>query len=249
MSGRYWPYFLDGLRYPEIQHHGPLALLAEAEGHELDRLYDSGLMVRDQFFPDRAEKESVIIHGRARGVPRHFLENDGQYRRRVVRAWAWQWLAGRHWGLSTIFAEYGFPKIVLTPLTGPYHWAEFDIDVHSPNGGSLGDDVWDLIYWIVFEYKRASAMLRTPRLVKTIRGRIKIKTALSAGEIVTLYPPPAKPAVTTAKLYSGGKSITHEQWRLGCDYCKYLPPPKFETTATINRAAITHEYWTLGGHA
>lgn len=248
MNKRYWKYFLNTLRYPEIQHGGALALLAEAEGGELDRLYDSGLKLRDQFLPALAEKESVQLHGRARGLPRHFLENDAQYRTRVLKAWAWQHLAGRHWGLHKIFAEYGFSKIRLTNLSG-VHWAEFDLDIESPAGGSLGDDVWDLAYWLIFEYKRASAMLRTLRLVKRIQGRAVIRAALAAGEIFTLYPPPAKPAVPAARLFSGGKPVTHEQWRLGCDYCQYLPPPVFETPATINRAAITHEYWTLGGNA
>lgn len=247
MSARYWPYFLNQVRYPEIQHQGALALLAEAEGLELDRLYQAGLDLREQHFPARAEKESVLIHGQARGVPRHFLENDAQYRRRVVKAWAWQQLAGRHWGLHKIFAEYGFPNTTITPLSGPNHWAEFDIDVRSPDGGSLAEDVWELLFWIVFEYKRASAMLRSLRLVKTYRGVVKIKAAPVVGEIITLYPPPAKPQPGRAVLYGGGKSISHERWRIGCSYCGHLPPT-IKTPLSVRRSAVTHEYWQLGGN-
>jgi hypothetical protein len=214
MSGRYWKYFLDGLRYPEIQHGGALALLAEAEGGELDRLYEAGLGLRDQFFPARAENESVRIHGRARGVPSHRIENDEQYRLRVVNAFAWQRLAGRHWGLHRIFAEYGFPIISLKNLTGD-HWAEFDLEVESPAGGGLGEDVWELVCWLIFEYKRASAMLRTPRLVKRVSGRISIRMAAIAGETITLYPPPPRPAPAALVLPAAGAPITHERWTLG----------------------------------
>ena len=212
MNRRYWKYFLDGLRYPEIQHHGALALLAEAEGGELDRLYDSGLMIRDQFFPAKGEKESVLIHGKSRGVPRHFLENDVQYRSRVMNAWAWQHLAGRHWGLHKIFAEYGFPIISLTNLSGEYHWAEFDIEVEIPPGTGLGEEVFDLIFWIVFEYKRASAMLRTLRVLKRARGQIHIQMATAAGEHLTVYPLPPEFPVTRAAARVKLAPLTHETW-------------------------------------
>lgn len=245
MKRRYWAYFLDTLRYPEIQHHGSLALLAEAEGGELERLYESAQKMRDQFFPGLAEKEAVIIHGQARGVPRHFLESDDQYRTRVLKAWPWQNMAGRHWGLHKIFTEYGFPVIRLTNLSGDDHWAEFDLDVESPPGAAVDELTWDLVLWIVFEYKRASAMLRTMRLVKVCRGRVVIKMAPVIGELITLYPAPSKPAETRATLYSGGLSITHERWRLGCSYCGHLPPV-FKTPLPINRTIVTHEYWQLG---
>lgn len=207
----YWKYFLNQLRYPEIQRHGPLALLAEAEGGELDRLYNSGLKVREQFFPALAEKESVLIHGRSRGIPRHFLENDGQYRSRVLNAWNWQYLAGRHWGLHQIFSEYGFPVITLTNLKDD-HWAEFDIEVEIPPGLDLGEDVFDLIYWIIFEYKRASAMLRTLRVLKRARGRFHIALTPVTGERLIVYPPAPELPVTRAAVTIKAAPLTHETW-------------------------------------
>ncbi len=210
MTRRYWKYFLDILRYPEIQHHGPLALLAEAEGGQLDRLYDSGLKLRDQFFPGRAEKESVLNHGRARGLPRHFLEDDSQYRRRVVKAWAWQYLAGRHWGLHQIFEEYGFPVITLTNLSGPYHWAEFDLEVESPPGRELSEEVFELIYWLIFEYKRASAMLRTFRLLKRASGRLAVKMVTLTAERITVYPPAPNLPLTRPQLVPALVPVIHE---------------------------------------
>ena len=214
MTRRYWPYFLDTLRYPEIQHHGPLALLAEAEGHELDRLYDSGQKLRDQFFPALGENESVVIHGRGRGIPRHFLEKDSQFRTRVLNAWSWQHLAGRHWGLHKIFAEYGFPIITLENLKGEYHWAEFDIEVEIPPGVGLDEQVFDLIYWIVFEYKRASAMLRTLRFLKRALGKIHIAMAVLQGERHIVYPPAPELPVTSAPLKFKMALLAHETWTI-----------------------------------
>jgi hypothetical protein len=213
MSRNYWKYFLDTVRYPQIQRPGPLALLAEAEGGELDRLYQSGLGLRDQFFPARAENESVAIHGRARGIPRHFLENDEQYRRRVIKAWAWQRLAGRHWGLYQIFAEYGFPIISLSNLSGE-RWAEFDIEVEIPSGQGFTDEVHDLILWLVFEYKRASAMLRGLRLVKRTRGRLVIACGILSGEYLTLYPKPPEDLISEGEIKIMAAPLEHEHWSL-----------------------------------
>jgi len=213
MKRRYWKYFLDTLRYPEVQHPGPLSLLAEAEGAELDSLYDSGLKLRDQFFPAKAEKESVILHGRSRGVPRHFLENDSQYRSRVLNAWGWQHLAGRHWGLYKIFAEYGFPIITLDRLTGA-HWAEYDIEVEIPPGIPLSEEVFDLIYWIFFEYKRASAMLRTLRALKRVQGKIHIGMLVLQGERHIVYPPPPELPVARGGFKVKMAVISHETWTI-----------------------------------
>jgi len=180
-------YFKDDLHYPEIQRPGPLALLAEAEGLSYNALLEAGHKLREQFFPELAEKESVIIHGQSRGVPRHQLEDDDLYRIRVKHAWAWAWLSGRYWGFHKIFADYGFPVIDLTELKGD-HWAEFDLNVESPHGWNLDDAVFELVTWIIFEYKRASAMLRTLRLTKRVRGRVILRTATLAGEHITVYP-------------------------------------------------------------
>ena len=244
---KYWPYFRDGLGYPEIQHGGPLALLAQAEGGELDALYESGLKLREQFFPSLAEKESVLLHGLCRGVPRHRLEDDRQYRTRVAEAWAWQWQAGRVHGLERIFDSYGFPIVSLPAVEHPAHWAEFDLEVESPPGQALSAETWELLDWIIFEYKRASAMLRTLRLVKRVSGRVNIRMGVAMGERITLYPPSAKPARSAARLKFGGKAITHERWRLGCDCCRHYPLPALSTSLNMKAKAITHERWTIGG--
>jgi hypothetical protein len=213
MSRRYWKYYLDTVRYPEIQHRGALALLAEADAQELDRLYDSALNLREQFFPALADKESVVRHGRSRGVPRHFLENDPQYRSRVVKAWSWQHLAGKHWGMYEIFAEYGFPIISLRYLTGE-HWAEFDIEVEIPDGQGFGDEVFDLIYWLVFEYKRASAMLRGISMIKRSRGLLRIASGLMTGERWILYPGPPEVPPSDGEIKTLVAPLGHEHWTL-----------------------------------
>ena len=187
MSRDFWKYFKDDLHYPEIQRPGPLALLANAEGLEYNVLWRTGQKFRDQFFPGLAEKESVIIHGRSRGVPRHLMEDEDQYRTRVQHAWAWQWLSGRYRGFYIIFADYGFPVITLTELKGA-HWAEFDLNVVSPPGRGLDQETFDLVLWIIFEYKRASAMLRTLRLTKEVRGQVIARMATLTGEKITVYP-------------------------------------------------------------
>ena len=77
--------------------------------------------------------------------------------------------------------------ITLTELKGD-HWAEFDINVESPHGWNLDEAVFELITWIIFEYKRASAMLRTLRLTKRVRGQVILRMATLAGEHITVYP-------------------------------------------------------------
>jgi hypothetical protein len=209
MSRDYWKYFRDDLHYPEIQNPGPLALLAQGEAGELGSLFQSGLKMRDQFLPARAEEEGVIIHGQARGVPRLARESAGQHRLRVTNAFAWQRQAGRHWGLYQIFADYGLPIEELTYLQGD-RWAEFDLKVKTGHG--LGDDDWDFLYWLIFEYKRAIAMPRTVRLGKLARGTIFIKAGAALGEKYLVYPPARKPPEPRGTVLAKMAVLTHEKW-------------------------------------
>lgn len=213
MTRRYWPYFLNDLHYPQIQNPGPLSLIAEGAADELDLLYQAGLRVREQFFPALAEKEGVDIHGLARGVHRHYLENDGQYKTRVINAFPWHRLAGRHWGMYEIFRTYGFPIISLIYLTGD-HWAEFDLEVESPPGIGVDQDVFDLVQWLALEYKRASAMLRTMRLIKRVHGRINIKMGLVVSERCIIYPPPPEMPESQVGVKTKMATLTHETWKV-----------------------------------
>lgn len=209
MSRDYWKYFRDDLHYPEIQKPGPLALIAQGEADGLAELFQSGLKTRDQFFPALAENEGVTIHGQARGVPRLARENSAQHRLRVSRAFGWQRLAGRHWGLYKIFAAYGLPIVSLTNLSGD-HWAEFDLEVEAPADTSLGDDTRDLLYWLIFEYKRASAMPRSVRLAKVVRGKFYIGLAHMDGERLSVYPLPPELVEPEGRLYVKAAPQGHE---------------------------------------
>lgn len=211
MTRRYWPYFRDSLGYPQIQRPGPLALIAEGAADEMDRLYQAGMKVREQFLPDLAETESVGIHGQSRGVHRHHLESGEQYRTRVINAFPWHRLAGRHRGMYKIFAAYGFPIISLVYLTGDA-WAEFDLEVESPAGTGLDQNVFDLIRWMALEYKRAIAMPRNVRLIKRVRGRVRIKAAVAMAERLIIYPPPPELPEPQVVVKTKAAVITHEAW-------------------------------------
>lgn len=208
MSRDYWPYFKDQLGYPQIQRPGPLALLARAEAGQLGEVYASGAKVRDQFFPALAEAESLNYHGQARGVQRRPDETEAQYRIRVKEAFAWQKLAGRKEGLKKIFAAYGFQIDQITELSGD-RWAEFDLDVAA--GDSLTAETWERLYWLADEYKRASAKLRTMRLHKAVRGLIRIKSAVSLADHITVYPPKTEPAPARAALVMASGAVIHER--------------------------------------
>ena len=234
MTNDYWQYARDVLAYPEIQQPGPLALLAEAEAREHDLLFGLGEKLRAQFLPALAENESVKFHGQSRGVPRHKNESDEQYRLRVINAFAWQKLAGRHHGMYKIFAEYGFPIIDMRYLSGD-RWAEFDIEIESPIGQGLGEDIFDLILWLIFEYKRASAMLRTMRLVKRVRGRIRLKTAVLIGERHTVFPPPPELPVIVTPLNVGLVPLTHESWTV-----QPRPVPKLKKFKRPDQVALEY---------
>lgn len=213
MTRDYWKYFKDDLGYPQISRPGPLALLAEAEAGELGAQFAAGENLRRQFFPRLAEGEAVDLHGLGRGMARYRLESDRQYRLRVKDAFAWHLKSGRHWGMHDIFAEYGFPIISMIYLKDD-HWAEFDIEVQSPDGTAIDDNIFELVYWLVFEYKRASAMLRTMRLIKRTAGKFIIKAALAVGERHVIYPPPPEPSIPPALVKTKMAALTHEHWTL-----------------------------------
>jgi len=216
MSRDYWKFYREDLHYPEIQKPGPLALLAQAEAGELADLFQSGLRIRDQFFPSKAEDEGVALHGQARGVPRLDLENSYRYRLRVAKAFAWQRLAGRHWGLYKIFADYGLPIVKLEYLKGE-RWAEFDLEVEAKPGVEISEDTWELMTRLIFEYKRAIAMPRRTQILKRFKGEAKLAMGLVVGEQFTVYPPEPDLTMPLTKVCLAAAGLTHEKWTV-------LPP-------------------------
>ncbi len=241
MTSKYWQYFRDTLAYPEIQRPGPLALLAEAEAREHDLLFALGENVRDQFLPELALQESVALFGSSRGVPRHYIETDEQYRKRVVQAFAWQKLSGRYHGLYRIYEEYGFPLIRLVELKGG-QWAEFDIELLAPHSGQNLEELFELLSWIALEYKRASAMLRRIRLVRRFEEKIYFGLGLSAFERTTIYPPPFAAPRVSLNVAAKAAAVSHERWAI------YPPPlnlPGVSARRSVKAAAFSHERWRL----
>ena len=211
MTTKTWDFFKDDLNYPEIQVPGPLAFLAESMAESLDVELGRAEAVRKQHFPMLCEKESLKYHAKGRGINRHHKESEDKFRIRVAQAFAWQKLAGRFRGLHKIFEHYGFPIIRFSELKGS-QWAEFDLVVESK--GALDDDVWDLIFWMANEYKRASAKLRSLRLAKQIRGRIFMRSAVAIGEHITVFPLAVNPAPAKPNIKNLMATITHENWRI-----------------------------------
>lgn len=154
----FWQYFRDTLALPLIRRQGALAGIAEGGAGALDSARDHVLWLRDQYAPGKCEAEHVANFAVARGIKRHRLETDTQFRARVVRAYAWQLLGGKQSGLPQILAHYGYTaKVESLREEDPARWAEFRVSLDVPEG--LAAEDYELLNWIINDQKPARSRL------------------------------------------------------------------------------------------
>ncbi|MGE4297518.1 MAG: phage tail protein [Desulfovibrionaceae bacterium] len=195
----FWQYFRDTLAWPLIRRVGLLAALAEGGAGALDDVRDSEVWLRKQFHPGLAEAEHVATFARARGITRHRLETDDQFRSRVVRAYAWQLLGGKQAGLPQILEHYGYAveRIVNLRDEDPERWADFRVELEAER---LQADDYELLGWILNDQKPARSKLADIRLAAATVdaepmavGTAQIGTVFSGGWVLDVDVDPATP--------------------------------------------------------
>jgi hypothetical protein len=112
----FWDYFKKTLRFMLIQKPGPLAQTAKGGAESLDRAREDALWLREQFLPAICDPEYLKRFGRSRGIRRYWHETDEQYKNRVILAFVWQLLGGRHHGLSELLNYYGYSGVEIVNL-------------------------------------------------------------------------------------------------------------------------------------
>lgn len=187
--GVFWDYFRDGLGWGLFQYGGPLAALAQGLAATFDAVREDIFWLRDQLHPATCEDAYVQLHGESRGVYRHPLETDAQYRKRVVKAWTWQRLGSKDTGMPTVLEHYGYPDCEARNLRDedPERWAEFKLRVGVPTSG-MGTEDYQLIHWTANETKPARSVLAGLETVAETDAAVRAATALAVGTVVTLGP-------------------------------------------------------------
>lgn len=190
MAG-FWFYFRDTLAWPLIRRAGALACLVEGLARSLDQAKTDILWLRDQFHPATCEEAFVARLAAARGIARHPLESDAQFRARVVKAYAWQLQGGGQAGLPSILRAYGYPECTVESLReeDPERWAEFWLVAPLPSQGE-GFSARDaeLLDWVVAEQKPARSLLAGVRLEASLNVSLSVSSGYVTGEVVTVLP-------------------------------------------------------------
>lgn len=187
----FWPYFRDTLAWPLIRRAGALACLVEGFARSLDQAKADILWLRDQFHPLTCEEAFVGRLAAARGIARHPLESDAQFRARVVKAYAWQLQGGGQDGLPSILLAYGYPGCTVESLReeDPERWAEFRVVAPvSQLGQGFSSRDSELLDWVIAEQKPARSLLAELRTVIVGRGGAKAACVAMADEAVDVYP-------------------------------------------------------------
>lgn len=156
----FWKYFHDILAWPLIHAPGPLSGLVRGMASTLDATRDDVVYFRRQWFPTLCEQGLVPVFGAGRGLSRSPVENDEQFRTRVVNAWRWHQLGGRQQGVPEILAAYGYHVEAIENMRqfAPTRWAEFMVRLETPP--CYGDQQAQLdqlahLVWLILEYKPA----------------------------------------------------------------------------------------------
>lgn len=158
MASIFWLYFRDVLRWPLLFRRGPLSALVEGMARVFDDVREDILWLRDQLNPATCEIGYVEGLAVGRGIERHPLESDEQFRRRSVAAYAWHRQAGKVQGMPRLLAHFGFDGAVVENmrLEDPARWAEFKVRL-TP--GQVTDDSLSLLGWAINEHKPARSKL------------------------------------------------------------------------------------------
>jgi len=203
--GAFWTYFKDVLGWNLLHHGGPLAALAQGLAESLDAARGDVFWLRDQLHPATCEDAFVAKHGKSRGLARHPLETGAQYRRRVVKAWAWQRLGSKSAGLPQVLAHYGYPDCRVRNMRGQdqQRWAEFTVRAGVPETG-MGPQDYRLITWTANETKPARSVLAGLETETKARAAVRAATALAVGTVTTLYPATPEETAVCGTINAGG---------------------------------------------
>lgn len=184
--GIFWTYFRDTLKFPLIGKEGALAQVAQGGAAVLDDVREVMVWLRNQFNPETCDPDRLAGFAASRGIARHRLESDGQYRARVVHAYAWQLLGGKESGMVKLLAYYGYDieRIENPRDIDPERWAEFAVDLGEPERRYSGDD-FELLVWLVNDQKPARsvlagiAMRRTAGLCVGFSGAVRMHPSIT----------------------------------------------------------------------
>lgn len=184
----FWEYFKNTLGWPLIQKAGPLAALMQGAARYMDDVKADILWVRRQWLPKYCEPSFLAGHGASRGVTRHRLETEAQYRSRVHRALAWQLLGGKQEGMPRILEFYGYRPTGITNLRDEdeERWAEFRPELAPFEGRGFTAEDWELLNWLVNDVKPARSKLAAIRVNSEETGDIVVGLLLVQGEQMTV---------------------------------------------------------------
>ena len=203
--GIFWSYFRDTLGWSLLHHAGPLAALVEGLARSLDVVREDIFWLRDQLHPATCEAAYVQLHGESRGVRRHPLETDAQYRKRVVKAWTWQRLGSKSVGMPMVLEHYGYPDCSVRNMRDEdsERWAEFKLRVGVPESG-LDTEDYQLVEWTANETKPARSVLAGLETEAEANGVIRAATALTVGSVTTIYPATPEDTEVTGTVSAAG---------------------------------------------
>lgn len=186
--GLFWEYFRDKLRFPPIQRPGPLAALAEGGAATLDTVRGVMLKLREQFFPEKCEKELLKHYAASRGIVRAPLEPEAHWLYRVRFAYLWWSRGGRAGGMANALTNYfGFLSVTIENLRfeDPERWAEFRVIAEL-----LGSDpsvTPEQVEWAVGEMKPARSKLAGLEFVVSALSDVPAWSfGLTSAEIITV---------------------------------------------------------------
>jgi hypothetical protein len=186
MKSIFWNYFKNTLGWLLLQAPDAVSAIAKGVALVFDDVREDIFWLRDQLNPATCEGQYVAPHGEARGMDRHPLESDEQYRNRVVHARAWHGQGGKAQGMPRILEHYGYKDCSLYNCRkdDEARWAEFVLSVKAKK---ITPNDYGLLGWAVGEAKPARSKLAALRIdvegkaggTVTATGVAHVKTALT----------------------------------------------------------------------
>ncbi|VFQ45947.1 phage tail protein [Desulfoluna butyratoxydans] len=178
----FWKYIRNQLRFRPALAGGPVAVILKGMAKALDDVCADIVWARDQMNPKTCDDELVPAFAQSRGIRKHPAETFDQYRTRVVDAWAWHRMAGRHPGVERILDHYGHEGCTLSSMkpVDSTRWAEFEVSV--PADAPMDKTKYDAIRDVINGAKAATAKLarvstrtQTPSQIFAAAG-LRVKT-------------------------------------------------------------------------
>lgn len=204
MKSIFWKYFKDTLGWALIHSPGPISVIAKGVALVFDDIREDIFWLRDQLNPLTCEEQYLPTHGATRGIPQHPLESTNQYRKRVVKAYAWHRQGGKAEGMPKILEHYGYEGCTFYNCRkdDEARWAEFKAQIPVPEYGLEAND-YSLVTWAVQETKPARSKLVALQTHSTIQGAANASGTLLLCSVVTLEPEKPKEALLTVTISSG----------------------------------------------